>query len=288
VIQELAIVGVGLLGGSVAKAARADGLARRIVGVGRDAARLQPALDDGTLDAATTDLAAGVRKADFILLAAPVLAIENLLAQVTRVAPEGSVVTDVGSTKRNIVRTAERLAAAPAGCGGRAPSFVGSHPMAGSEQSGYRVARADLFRGATVVVTPTERTSLSALKQVTEFWEALGARVSTLDPETHDRAVAAISHLPHLIACALVDGARRVEPTALELAARGFRDTTRIAAGDPDMWTEIFLTNRDALSAGVAAFQDALGELQRTIAAGDAGALRAALERIKAIREGLR
>jgi prephenate dehydrogenase len=295
VIQELAIVGVGLLGGSVAKAARADKLARRIVGVGRDAARLQPALDDGTLDAATTDLAAGVRKADFILLAAPVLAIEGLLAQVSRVAPEGSVVTDVGSTKRNIVRAAERLAAesvrlaaAPAGCGGRPPSFVGSHPMAGSEQSGYRVARADLFRGATVVVTPTERTALGALKQVTEFWEALGARVCSLDPETHDRAVAAISHLPHLIACALVDGVRRVEPAALELAARGFRDTTRIAAGDPDMWTEIFVANRDALSAGVAAFRDALAALQRTIDGGDAGALRAALERIKTIREGLR
>jgi prephenate dehydrogenase len=302
VIQELAIVGVGLLGGSVAKAARADSLARRIVGVGRDAARLQPALDDGTLDAATTDLAAGVRKADFILLAAPVLAIEGLLAQVSRVAPEGSVVTDVGSTKRNIVRAAERLAveserlaaesvrlaAAPAGCGGRPPSFVGSHPMAGSEQSGYRVARADLFRGATVVVTPTERTALGALKQVTEFWEALGARVCSLDPETHDRAVAAISHLPHLIACALVDGVRRVEPAALELAARGFRDTTRIAAGDPDMWTEIFVANRDALSAGVAAFRDALAELQRTIDGGDAGALRAALDRIKTIREGLR
>jgi prephenate dehydrogenase len=288
VIHELAIVGVGLLGGSVAKAARADGLARRIVGVGRDTARLQPALDDGTLDAATTDLVAGVRKADFILLAAPVLAIEGLLAPVSRVAPEGSVVTDVGSTKRNIVRAAERLAAAPAGCGGRPASFVGSHPMAGSEQSGYRVARADLFRGATVVVTPTERTGLGALKQVTEFWEALGARVCSLDPETHDRAVAAISHLPHLIACALVDGARRVEPSALELAARGFRDTTRIAAGDPDMWTEIFLANRDALSAGVAAFRDALAELQRTIDAGDAGALRAALDRIKAIREGLR
>jgi prephenate dehydrogenase len=288
VIQELAIVGVGLLGGSVAKAARADSLARRIVGVGRDAARLQPALDDGTLDAATTDLAAGVRKADFILLAAPVLAIEGLLAQVSRVAPEGSVITDVGSTKRNIVRASERLAAAPAGCGGRPPSFVGSHPMAGSEQSGYRVARADLFRGATVVVTPTERTALGALKQVTEFWEALGARVCSLDPETHDRAVAVISHLPHLIACALVDGVRRVEPAALELAARGFRDTTRIAAGDPEMWTEIFLANRDALSAGVAAFRDALAELQRTIDAGDAGALRAALDRIKAIREGLR
>jgi prephenate dehydrogenase len=282
VIRQLAIVGVGLLGGSVAKAARLGGLARRIVGIGRDAGRLRPALDDGTLDLAVTDLDAGVREADFILLAAPVLTIEGLLERVWRAAPDGALITDVGSTKRNIVRAAERLAAT------RSLSFVGSHPLAGSEQAGYRVARADLFRGATVVVTPTEATELGALKKTTEFWEALGARVSSLDPDTHDRTVAAISHLPHLIACALVDGAARVEPSALELAARGFRDTTRIAAGDPDMWTEIFLANRDALSATLEAFREALADLQRAIDAGQADALRAVLARIKATREQVR
>jgi prephenate dehydrogenase len=282
VIRQLAIVGVGLLGGSVAKAARSGGLARRIVGVGRDPERLRPAVDDGTLDAAVTELDAGVREADVVLLAAPVLAIEGLLERVWRAAPDGALVTDVGSTKRNIVRAAERLAAT------RPLAFVGSHPLAGSEQAGYRVARADLFRGATVVVTPTERTELAALKKITELWEALGARVTALDPETHDRTVAAISHLPHLIACALVDGAGRVEPAALELAARGFRDTTRIAAGDPDMWTEIFLANRDALTAGIEAFREALADLQRVIDAGRVEPLRAELARIKAIREQLR
>jgi prephenate dehydrogenase len=283
VIRQLAVVGVGLLGGSVAKAARQGGLARRIVGIGRDAGRLQPALDDGTLDLAVTDLDAGVRDADFILLAAPVLTIEGLLERVWRAAPAaGAVVTDVGSTKRNIVRAAERLAAT------RPLAFVGSHPMAGSEQAGYRVARPDLFRGATVIVTPTETTELAALKKTTEFWEALGARVSSLDPETHDRTVAAISHLPHLIACALVDGAVRAEPAALEFAARGFRDTTRIAAGDPDMWAEIFLANRDALTATVDAFREALGELQQVIDGGRADALRAVLARIKATRDQVR
>jgi prephenate dehydrogenase len=282
VIRQLAIVGVGLLGGSVAKGARLGGLARRIIGIGRDARRLRPALDDGTLDLAVTDLEGGVREADFILLATPVLTIEGLLERVWRAAPDGALITDVGSTKRNIVRAAERLAAT------RSLRFVGSHPLAGSEQAGYSVARADLFRGATVVVTPTEATELGALKKTTEFWEALGARVSSLDPETHDRTVAAISHLPHLIACALVDGAARVEPSALELAARGFRDTTRIAAGDPDMWTEIFLANRDALSATVEAFREALADLQRAIDAGQADALRALLARIKATREQVR
>ena len=281
-IRQLAIVGIGLLGGSVAKGARAGGLARRIIGVGRASERLRPALDDGTLDAAVTDLDAAVREADFIVLAAPVLAIEGLLERVWRAAPDGALITDVGSTKRNIVRAADRLAAR------RPLAFVGSHPLAGSEQAGYRVARADLFRGATVVVTPTEATELAALKKTTEFWEALGARVTSLDPETHDRTVAAISHLPHLIACALVDGAGRVEPAALELAARGFRDTTRIAAGDPDMWTEIFLANRDALSASVEAFREALADLQRVIDAGGVDALRAELARIKATREQLR
>ena len=281
-IRQLAIVGVGLLGGSVAKGARLGGLARRIIGIGRDARRLRPALDDGTLDLAVTDLEGGVREADVILLATPVLTIEGLLERVWRAAPDGALITDVGSTKRNIVRAAERLAAT------RSLRFVGSHPLAGSEQAGYRVARADLFRGATVVVTPTEATELGALKKTTEFWEALGARVSSLDPETHDRTVAAISHLPHLIACALVDGAARVEPSALELAARGFRDTTRIAAGDPDMWTEIFLANRDALSATVEAFREALADLQQAIDAGQADALRALLARIKATREQVR
>jgi len=199
VIRRLAIVGVGLLGGSAAKAARAEGLAREIVGIGRDAGRLGPPLREGVLDRATTELEDGVRDADFVLLAAPVLASEGLLARVWRAAPEGAVVTDVGSTKRGIVRAAERLAAER-----RAVAFCGSHPMAGSERSGYGVARADLFRGATVIVTPTDRTEPRAVKAVSELWEALGARVRALDPESHDRVVAAISHLPHAVAYALV------------------------------------------------------------------------------------
>jgi prephenate dehydrogenase len=282
VIQRLAVVGVELLGGSVAKAARAQGLAREIVGVGRDPRRLAPALADGTLDRVATDLAAGVADADFVLLAVPVRTIEGLLEPVWRTVPDGAVVTDVGSTKRRIVRAAERLAAA------RPLAFVGGHPMAGSEQSGYGVARADLFHRAVVVLTPTDATEPRALKAVTEFWEGFGARVSALDPDTHDRAVAAISHLPHLVAYALVDGVARFEPAALELAARGFKDTTRIAAADARVWEEIFLANRDALSRSLEGFRDALGDLERLIAAGDGDALRAALQRIKTRREALR
>ncbi len=281
-IDTLAVVGVGLLGGSVAKAARAGHLAHRIVGIGRDAGRLAPARADGTLDEVTTDLAAGVRGADFVLLATPVLSIEALLPSVWRAAADEATLTDVGSTKAAIARAAERLAAA------RPLAFVGSHPMAGSERAGYAVARADLLHGATVIVTPTEATAPPALKTVAGFWEALGARVGTLDPETHDLTVAAISHLPHLVADALVDAVASGAPEALAFAARGFKDTTRIAAADPDMWADIFHANRAALGTSLAAFREALDALARTVASGSREEIRARLARIKAAREALR
>jgi prephenate dehydrogenase len=279
VIRRLAIVGVGLLGGSLAKAARARGLASEIVGVGRDAGRLEAGRRDGVLDRITTDLGEGVRDADVVVLGAPVLAILPLLDAVAAVSGPETIVTDVGSTKGAIVAAAAR-------CPGL--RFVGSHPMAGSERSGYAHARADLFEGATVIVTPSEASEPAAVKRVVALWEAAGAgRVVTLDPDTHDRAVAAISHLPHLAAFALVDAVARFEPGAFDVAARGFRDTTRVAAADPTMWEEIFLDNREAVLAGLEVFRAALDDLAGLIARGEGAALRAALERIKARREAL-
>jgi prephenate dehydrogenase len=282
VIERLAIVGVGLLGGSVAKAVRAQALAREIVGIGRDLGRLGPALRDGALDRVTTDLAEGVADADRILLAAPVLTNETLLPRVWQAASPGAMLTDVGSTKGGIVAAADRLAA-----GRPEVHFVGSHPMAGSEKSGYAVARVDLFQGATVVVTPTESSDAAVAKSIGEFWAALGARVVVLDPATHDRAVAAISHLPHVAAWALVDAVARFEPDALSIAARGFKDTTRIAASDPDVWREILLDNREAVRGSLAAFRGALDDLEALIGSGDGPALTAFLARMKTARERL-
>ncbi len=279
-IRRLGLVGLGLLGGSVAKAARAHGVADEIVAVGRDRARLEPALRDGAIDRAATDLAEGLRDVDFCVLATPVATLTALLPDVWRAVPSDAVVTDVGSTKAAIVETAERLAA------GRPLAFVGSHPMAGSEQAGYRVSRADLFRGATVIITPTERSDWHAVKRVGAFWEALGGRLVTLDPVTHDRATAAISHLPHLVADALVDAVVRMDPRFLEVAGRGFKDTTRIAASDPHMWREIFQENRAGLAEALAAFRAALDALERLIAQGDAAAIEAELDRIRRVREG--
>ena len=280
-IQRLAVVGVGLLGGSVALAARAQGLAREIVGVGRDRTRLEAPLRAGAVDRVTTDLGEGVRDADAIVLAATVLANERLLPAVWRAASPAALITDVGSTKAGIMTVADRLTAE------QPRAFVGSHPMAGSEKSGYGMARAGLFHGATVIVTPSEDSEPRAVKGVTALWETLGARVSTLEPATHDRVVAAISHLPHVAAWALVDAAGRLEPGALAFAARGFKDTTRIAAADAAMWTEILLGNRDAIVASLAAFRRALEDLERLITAGDGAGIETLLARLKTQREAL-
>lgn len=280
-IPRLCIVGLGLLGGSVARAARERGLAREIVAVGRRASSLEPALRAGVVDRATTDLAAGAAEADFCLLATPVATLEAQLGGVWAALPARALVTDVGSTKGRIVEAAERLAA------GRPLAFVGGHPMAGSERAGFAEARADLFEGATVILTPTERTPAHAVASVRGFWEALGGRVTVLDPTTHDRAVAAVSHLPHLVADALVDAVLRMDPAFLDVAARGFRDTTRIAASSPEIWREIFQDNRAALAEAVAAFRKSLDHLEGVLAAGDAAAVEVELARIKQARESL-
>jgi prephenate dehydrogenase len=279
VIRRLSLVGLGLLGGSVAKAARGLRLADEIVAVGRDRERLEPALRDGMVDRVTTDLADGVGGADFCLLATPVATLAALLPAVWTALPADAVLTDVGSTKAAIVRAAERLGEE------RPLAFVGSHPMAGSEQAGYRVSRPDLFRGATVILTPTERTESHAVKRVGAFWEALGGRLVTLDPLTHDRATAAISHLPHLVADALVDAVVRMDPRFFEVAGRGFKDTTRIAASDARVWREIFQENRAGLSEALGAFRAALDHLEGLLAAGDVPAIEGALDRIRRVRE---
>lgn len=280
-IRRLSLVGLGLLGGSVAKAARSEGLADEIVAVGRERERLEPALRDGVVDRISTRLEEGVAGSDFCLLATPVATLTALLPAVWPALPADAVLTDVGSTKASIVEAAEALGRA------RPLAFVGSHPMAGSEQSGYRVSRRDLFRGATVILTPTERTDSHAVKRVGAFWEALGGRLVILDPVTHDRATAAISHLPHLVADALVDAVVRMDPRFFEVAGRGFRDTTRIAASDARVWREIFQENRAGLAEALTSFRAALDELERLLAVGDVTAIEEALDRIRRTREAV-
>jgi len=248
---SLVIVGLGLIGGSIALAARQRRLFKHIVGVGRDAARLQQAQSAGLIDAFSLDETAVVAQARLVVVCTPVSCIAD---DVVRLAPhlaEEAVITDAGSTKQNIC---QRIDAA-LGAGHR---FVGSHPLAGSEKSGFEHARADLYEGATCVVTPAAQGVPALTPIISEFWTSLGAQVQIMSAPEHDLALAMTSHLPHLVASAL---ASSVPEKDLSLAATGFADTTRIAAGNPELWTSIFMENSGAMLQAAAEFQHRLETL---------------------------
>ena len=276
--RQLTIVGVGLIGGSVGLGAKARGLAGRVVGVGRDERTLARAQADGAIDTFTTDVAAGVGGADLVVVCTPVDRVAaDVLAAATAAPPRG-VITDVGSTKGNVVRElAGKLP--PAGA-----MFVGSHPLAGSEKRGSANATPDLFADRVVVVTPTADTDLEAVAVVELFWNRLGARVVRMDPDEHDTALAMTSHLPH----AAAGGLAAVTPAEwLPLTAGGFRDTTRIAAGDPDLWAAIFLANREAVLAAADRFAAGMAEFRTHLAAGDRDGLLRWLAAGKRVRDAL-
>ncbi|MDB5384951.1 MAG: prephenate dehydrogenase, partial [Planctomycetaceae bacterium] len=225
----ITIVGVGLIGGSLAAAIRQRRLARRVIGVGRNLEKLQGAIERGLLDQATSDLVTAARESDFVIFCTPV---DRIVAGVREVAAAcrcNTLITDAGSTKGEICD--ELAFGLPPGV-----EFIGSHPLAGSEKSGYEFSDPNLFSNRVCVLTPVERTSVGGLKRLSEFWSQLGSRLMTMSPRDHDRAVAETSHFPHLAASAL---AATLSPEHVNLAARGFRDTTRIAGGDADLWTSI-------------------------------------------------
>ena len=279
IVDTLAIVGTGLIGGSFALALKQAGAVREVLGVGRNPARLTVARELGLIDRAVDWPQAG--EADCILLALPVGDTEAVLRQLAPHLKLGAIVTDAGSTKANVV------AAARVALGERFVDFVPGHPIAGSEQSGPGAARADLYRGKRVVLTPQADTRADAVATVRALWEAAGAQVETLDPMQHDRIFAAVSHLPHLAAYALVDDlARRADgDTFFRFAASGFRDFTRIAGSSPEMWRDIALANRAAVLAELDAYLEALQMLRQSIAGEDAAALLEIFSRARAARE---
>ena len=279
IVEKLAIVGAGLIGGSFALALKQAGAVREVLGVGRNPARLTDARELGLIDRAVDWAQAG--QADCILLALPVGDTEAVLQQLAPHLKPGAIVTDAGSTKANVV------AAARAALGERFADFVPGHPIAGSEQSGPGAARSDLYRGKRVVLTPQADTRASALAMVRALWEAAGAQVDTLDADLHDRVFAAVSHLPHLAAFALVDElAQRPDgDTFFRFAASGFRDFTRIAGSSPEMWRDIALANREAVLAELDAYLAALRSLRQAVAGDDAEALLKLFSRARNARE---
>ena len=253
--NRVTIVGLGLIGGSLGMALRRRRLATRVVGLSRTRARINRAKALGAIDEGFTLAEAAVGDAEIVVLATPVDAMLPLGKRLASLMKPGSILTDVGSTKRRIVQGFERGLA-------DGIAFVGAHPLAGSEQQGIEAASPDLFTDALCIVTPTKRTDRRAVRAVTTLWKPLVRRVVTMDPERHDRVLAAVSHLPHVLAFCLVSATDR---QALELAPRSFLDATRVAQSDPELWDDILLSNREAVLAAMSAFDRSWRQLHQML-----------------------
>jgi prephenate dehydrogenase len=267
--ERVAVIGVGLIGGSFARAIKAAGACEHVVGVGRDPKNLEVALALGVIDSALTDAAEAVRDADLVLVATPVAQFSGVFAALAPALRSGALVTDAGSTKRDVV------SAARAKLGMALAHFVPAHPIAGAEDSGAGAAQADLFVGKRVVLTPLPENAPQDVARVAAVWEACGARVSRMSAEEHDAVFAAVSHLPHLLAFALVhELARRPDaPRLFSHAASGFRDFTRIASSHPEMWRDICLANSDSLLAELEDYLECLARFRTGLEAKDGEAL---------------
>lgn len=267
--EQLGLIGCGLMGGSFALALKKAGLVKRVVGYSKSPSTTDRARQMGVIDVEAPSALLAVAGADIVLVAVPVSATEATLKAIKHLVTPQMLVMDVGSTKADVVQAARRALRDQVG------SFVPAHPITGREVAGVEHADAELYYGRQVILTPTERTLTAQLLQAQEVWQAIGCRVSSMSPESHDTAFAAVSHLPHLLAFAMMNGLTG-QPNGdefLSLAGPGFRDFTRIAAGEPKMWRDIMLANREELLAQSKVFQQALAQLEQAIANGNSQAL---------------
>jgi prephenate dehydrogenase len=276
-LHRLSIIGVGLLGGSIGMAIKAALSNCEIIGYGHRAETLERAVQVGAIDRGTSDLKSAVSDADLVILCTPVGLLGEMLKGISGFLRPGAIVTDVGSTKASVV--AASIEILPSNV-----DFVGSHPMAGSEKRGVEFARADLFRNALCIVTPTDATLSAAIEDVEAFWRMLGMRTCRMAPDDHDRALAEVSHLPHALAAALVT---MQSPEAMELAGKGFLDTTRIAGGDGGLWRDIFLDNATNLKSAIAKVRAQLDAIEQLMEPGRAEELRSWLDAAAAKRQAL-
>lgn len=287
-IKRVAILGLGLMGGSLGMALKArartgEAAEMEVIGWNRTRRRCKEAIERGVVDSVADSIEDAASGADLVVVATPVSTIADLLLQAASVAPDDAVLTDVGSVKGSIVEAVE--AELPAG-----RHFVGGHPMCGSELAGLDAARSDLYEGATWVLTPTERTDSKAFGRLQVLIKLVGARVVTVDPYTHDEFVAVVSHLPHLVAASLLNVAAAQDSQTgglLQLAAGGFRDVTRIASGNPNMWSDICRANRDAICTSLNLLSKQIDELRSAIATGRREEVTTFLGRARDLRAAL-
>jgi prephenate dehydrogenase len=279
--DTVAIIGVGLIGGSIGLALRKRRLAKNVVGIGRSRNSLAKALSRGCVTRTTTSIARGVERANLIVVCTPVELIPQHVAQICPHCPEETLITDAGSTKADLVIKAEATLVS------RFPMrlpFVGSHPIAGSEKTGAEAARADLLDDRVVVMTPTNRTDPGVAQAIEKFWQSLGARVAHMSPEDHDAALARTSHLTHLVASALAAATPR---ELLPLTGPGWQDATRIAAGEVELWRQIFLANRSHTLKALADFEKVLARFRAALESSDAALLTALLAEGKHLRDAV-
>jgi prephenate dehydrogenase len=281
-IDRLAIVGVGLIGGSLAKALRRENVCTNIIGYGRNPDHLRTAVDLGVIDEFSLDLKKVISNADVVVFATPLATNPLLFAEAARSIRTDTIVTDVGSAKSSVVDAA-RIA-----FGEQFKNFVPGHPIAGKELSGVEVASSDLFEQHIVILTPLADTNVHALSQITQMWEATGAQVMTLDVEHHDSVLAATSHLPHMLAYALVDCLAKMQESKeiFQFAAGGFIDFTRIASSNPQMWHDICFANRRSLLKVLDQFDEHMREIRLAIEADDSERILHIFARAKSARDG--
>ncbi len=280
-INRLAIIGVGLIGGSLARALRRAGACHHISGYGHDESSLKRAVELGVIDDYSTDITRVVSDADMVVLATPLATMEPLLRRMMPALQPHTIITDVGSAKGSVVQAARNA------LDGRLQRFVPGHPIAGTEQSGVEASFADLFVDHMVILTPLEENDTTAVERVSCMWEACGATVVSLSVEQHDQVLAATSHLPHVLAFALVDclAGLKEHDEIFRFSAGGFRDFTRIASSSPEMWSDICISNRDNLLKVIGQYERRLAEISTMIANNDRDSLREVFTRVKQTRD---
>jgi prephenate dehydrogenase len=280
-IHRLCVIGVGLIGGSLARALRKAKCVDVIVGVGRDKAHLQHAKSLGVIDECETDIATAVRHADVVVVAVPLGAMQACFSALKYAVSDSTIITDVGSAKQSV------LTAMQSAWGKLPPNFIPGHPIAGTEQSGVDASFAELFSQRRVILTPHAQSAAMAMTLVQQMWQHCGAQVTIMEAQHHDEVLAATSHLPHMLAYALVDTLARMNDRQeiFTYAAGGFRDFTRIASSDPQMWHDICLANREALAKMLRLFSTDLQRLCEAVERGDGEYLKTTFSRAKAARD---
>jgi len=274
-LKKITIVGVGLIGGSIGLAVKGKRLAREVVGVGHHRSSINRAVRLKTIDRGTLNLKEGVKGSDVVILATPILSIVKLTKRIIPYLKDGCIITDVGSAKLKLTQEIEEVLP-------KNISFVGGHPMAGSEKRGVGRARRDLFKDSICILTKTKNTSQRSLKVIRALWRSLGAEVITLSPEVHDRVVSEISHLPHMLVFSMLSG---VDKRDLRFASSGFYDTTRIASSDAKVWKDIAISNKKEIAKSIFKFKKNLSMLEKAINRRDSAALVRIFKRAKSKRE---